>query len=89
MMWICRLLYLSAANRVVLARRGHETELLDRFSDRKVDTESRFLWAFLCARKAPRTVTPPSVSLVDRTGFECMRVLGISRAYALDDDFGG
>jgi len=27
------------------------------------------------------------VSLVDRTSFECMRTLGISRAYTLDADF--
>jgi len=34
-----------------------------------------------------RAAVSSGVSLVDRTSFECMRALGISRAYALDADF--
>ena len=36
---------------------------------------------------ALRAAVSSSISLVDRTSFEFMRTLGISRAYALDPDF--
>lgn len=39
------------------------------------------------AQAAFRAAIASSVSLVDRTSFEFMRELGISRAYALDVDF--
>jgi predicted nucleic acid-binding protein len=39
------------------------------------------------ALAAFRAAVSSGVSLVDRTSFECMRTLGISRAYALDADF--
>ena len=39
------------------------------------------------ALAAFRAAVTADVSLVDRTSFECIRTLGISRAYALDTDF--
>ena len=41
------------------------------------------------ALAAFRAAVSSNVSLVDRTSFEYMRGLGISRAYALDADFEG
>jgi predicted nucleic acid-binding protein len=41
------------------------------------------------ALAAFRAAVSSNVSLVDRTSFEFMRTLGISRAYALDADFEG
>jgi predicted nucleic acid-binding protein len=37
---------------------------------------------------AYRESTPARISLVDRTSFALMRSMGISRAFAYDDDFG-
>lgn len=34
-----------------------------------------------------RAAVETDVSFVDHTSFECMRQLGITRAYALNDDF--
>ena len=75
---------------VSLVRRRLGAEAADRLIDdvlpaiKIVDVDEALRGRAVAAFRAGVSST---VSLVDRTSFECMRILGISRAYAIDRDF--